>query len=277
MGTHVARKDRAPGARRGSALIASLVVVVLMAGLGAGLIQLQSAVSRRHATSVDTKRALYVAEAGIAEAFSAIAVGKSGFVGTPEVPAAFAGGVYWVEATEDEEGRIVLDSTGLYGTGRFAISAVVQRQVNPIGVNGVCGQSAVDVGAGCIVDGYDSRLGTYESQTDGSIPGDTTGQGARVTSNGDVAVHGDLVVTDDDTFVYGDVHPGVDGTLTTDPGVVITGASHPLGKPIELPRFDVPDLGTSLGDQVATAQHALLRVGPWCFSCALRAQLARNP
>ena len=54
--------------RRGTALTAALVVVVTVASLGAYLIQMQAAMARRQAMSIDTRTALYTAEAGLAAA-----------------------------------------------------------------------------------------------------------------------------------------------------------------------------------------------------------------
>lgn len=239
--------------RRGSALVASLIVVILVAGLGSGLVSMQSAITRRHAQGTDLKRALYVAEAGIAEAFSAIAVGKSGSVGTSEVPAKWGRGVYWVEATTDTEGNVHLMSTGLSGLGRFTVTAVVKPGVNPAAANGVFGSTAVTVGEGAIVDGYDSTKGTYSEQVEPGAPGGATGTGARLTSNGDVLLYGNLVESEagavPETFVYGDIRPGVHGVVLTEPGVVISGSSLPIAEKAPSPPIPVPEILTSEGSE----------------------------
>lgn len=246
---------RPTDSRRGGALVVSLVLVTLVATLGAGLIRIQTSITRRHVQSIDKKRALYIAEAGIAEAFSAVSIGKSGDVGSEDEPAAYAGGYYWVEAEEDDEGRVELKSTGLCGTGRFSVGVVLQRDVNPAALNGLFGNREVLVGAGTVVDGYDSRQGDYESQLDPSEPVETTGGGARVTSNSDVTLEGDLVLSlGVDTTVYGDVRPGVDATVVMDPGVTVTGATTPASGPSDMPPVPVPQM-----DQVLAPLSAALR------------------
>ena len=251
--------------RRGSALLPSLIIVVLMASLGAGLIQVQSAGMRQQLSAMDRMRALYIAEAGLAESFSAICVGKSGIVGSPEHPAEFAGGVYWVDAEEDATGRITLDSVGLYGSGRFAVSAVVRRSVNPLGMQGMHGESDVILRGGAILDGYDSRLGSFDSQLDPGQPFATTGGGGRLSSNGDVTLAGDPLVEGDETFVFGDALAGPEGTLTIDPDVVVTGAAEPLLSTLELPRIDVPDLGSSQGTRGVAPGTTLVLTGDHRF------------
>ena len=84
--------------RRGTALTAALVVVVTIASLGAYLIQVQAAMARRQAMSIDTRTALYTAEAGLAEAAYQVSQGRSGTIGSKESPAEFNGHKYWVES-----------------------------------------------------------------------------------------------------------------------------------------------------------------------------------
>lgn len=234
--------------RTGSALAPSLMVMSMIAALGAGLIQVQAAVARRQLSAVDTKRALYIAEAGLAEAFSAVCMGKTGAVGTPENPAEFGGGVYWITADEDAFGRITLDGVGLYGVGRFAVSAVVRRGVNPLGLQGMHGEQGVTVRAGAVVDGYDSSAGTYDDQLDPSLPFEATGGAGRISSNGDVVLEGDPFLVGDETFVFGDVYAGPEGLLTVDPDVQVSGSVVTLAERVDLPSIEVPDLGTAKSD-----------------------------
>lgn len=269
--------------RRGGALAASLVVVILVAGLGAGLVSMQSSLTRRHDMSVDSKRALYVAEAGVAEAFAAMSLGKSGSVGTAEIPAAWGNGVYWVEATPDVSGNVHLKSTGLVGRGRFAINVVVRPNVNPVTSNGVFGDEEVVIEEGAILDGYNSLDGRYEEPGSGSSSGSSSGtsggsagmmgiggsgssggdsgssssseesDSAKVTSNGDVIMYGSLVKVDREwqaeTYVYGDVHPGPSGVVTLEPGVEVTGETTPQDSPGEMPEIVIPKVDTVLGSE----------------------------
>ena len=64
--------------RRGSALVLSLVAVGTVVVLAASFTQFASAVGNRQTQSLHKKRAFYMAEAGLAEAFSAFSCGRSG-------------------------------------------------------------------------------------------------------------------------------------------------------------------------------------------------------
>lgn len=233
--------------RAGSALISSLILMTLIATIGAALVQVQAAVARRQLASSEIKRALYIAEAGIAEAFGAIAVGKSGNIGTPEIPAAFGGGVYWVEASDLGEERVVVSSTGLCGSGRFALDAVVQKDLNPLGRQGIHGDQAVTIQTGAVVDGFNSAAGDFDSQLSEQTSVTSTGNGAKITSNGDIRVEGDPFIAGTDTWIFGDLRPGVRGTATLDPDVLLAGSSLPLEEPINMPVVKLPDLGTIMG------------------------------
>ncbi len=250
--------------RRGTALIASLIVVMTVATLGATLIQVNNAITRRQMTAIDTKRAFYVGEAGLSEAFMAVSQGKSGNIASPATPATFGDGVYWVEATEDASGRIALRSTGLCGMGRFSISVVVERQVNPVASLGMFSDEELIVGEGTIVDGYDSSLGPFESQLDPSFAFDTTGSGAVLTSNHDVVLEGgggaqgpQMPGMPNGTRVLGDSSPGPRSVTSIGPGAVVTGATAPRSDRFQAAEVVLPPNSTtgrvSHGDSIPLA------------------------
>ncbi len=188
--------------RRGSALIASLFAVVLIAGLGAYIVELQAAFSRRQGSALDRKRALYIAEAGLAEAVLAISQGKSGALADEEVPARFHEGVYWVESEPLGDGRLMLTSRGRIATGAFTVRLVVQPNEHPIGAAGFFGEEGLTVGDAVIIDGYDSRLGSFDDQAAAvgfAFP--TPGEAGLVQSNGRI------VLDDAATWPDGTPHP----------------------------------------------------------------------
>lgn len=173
-------------ARQGSALVASLIVVASIAALGAYIVQIQSSFSRRQTQAIDRKRALYISEAGLAEASLAISMGKSGVLGSEEVPVRFHDGVYWVESEALSDGRKMLTSRGQVGTGQFTVRQVVTPNVHPIGALGLFGDEGVHIGEGVVIDGCDSRERSFELELDGTYPFTTSGEGALVRSNGDI-------------------------------------------------------------------------------------------
>ncbi|MFT5049683.1 MAG: Tfp pilus assembly protein PilX [Chlamydiales bacterium] len=251
------RHSGATSSQRGSVLAISLIVVMVIASLGAGLIQMHSAIARRQLQAIDNKRALYIAEAGLSEAFMAIAHGKSGAIGSEERPAIFGNGLFWVEVAEQPDQSIAIVSNGLCETGRFSLAMTVERQISPIASLGLFGAQAVTIGQGAIIDGYDSQVGTYDAQVDPDLAQASTGQGARITSNAEIEISataagssklsGDGLVglaseegADYSTWIYGDAIPGPDGGVLADPGVLITGDTVPALKPVRLERLDVP-------------------------------------
>ncbi len=230
---------------RGSVLMSSLVTVLVVASLGAAMIQMQSGVTLRQRQSVDTKRALYLAEAGLAEGFYAIALGQSGKIGSPKKPAGFGGGIFWVEATPEVDGKIGLKSTGVCGSGRFALAMTVKKSPNAIATQGLFGAQRITIGTGAIVDGYDSMLGSYESQA--LVPYGTkltTGAGASIRCNGDIVVNGTTVVPLNPVpaAIYGNANPGPSNSVVAATGTLITGSTSPVSSAMQLPPIVVPNL-----------------------------------
>ncbi|QDV07120.1 hypothetical protein Poly30_26390 [Planctomycetes bacterium Poly30] len=175
-----------PGTRRGSALVLSLVAVMVLASLGAGLLQLHTAIDRRHEFGIDRRRALYLAEAGIGEAALAVSQGKSGNIASEAIPASFGGGVYWVEADDLPDNRIVLRCTARVSTAEFVVRSLILPNVNPVTRLGFFGSDGLTIGWGSIVDGYHSGRGDFASQVDPSLAVPSTGAFALIGSDADI-------------------------------------------------------------------------------------------
>ena len=79
--------------RRGSVMFAALGVVLTITVLASCLLHMSAVTSREQAQSVDTKRAFYLAESGLSEAWYGLKVGKSGNIGTAELPASYGDGL----------------------------------------------------------------------------------------------------------------------------------------------------------------------------------------
>src|SRR5262245_14000688 len=189
--------------RRGTALVFSLVAVSTVVVLAASFTRFASMVSSRQAQAVDRKRAFYLAEAGLAEAYSGLTCGKSGVVGTPEAPALLGDGVFWTSATELAPDLVQLECTGMSGSGRAKLSLVARRGSGSVFVLGMFGDDALSVPAGSRIDAYDSTKGSYASQQDKS--------GAALGSNAAIQVTGTTLLP---TVVVGDVTPGPTSSVT---------------------------------------------------------------
>ena len=247
----LSRRLGADPRKRGNLLIVSIVFVMMVASMGVVMLQMHTASSRRQLQATDNKRALYIAEAGLAEAFVAIAQGKSGNIGTAEQPAIYGDGVFWVEATPGVDDEVGLVSTGLCGTGRFALSIVLERQADTLASLGFYANQDVSIGVGAVIDGYDSTEGSLSDQYDLAM-GDTTGTGARVSAGGDVVIEGGASSGGDlglvkvgsgsatSTMVYGDARPGPNGVVSQSGSVTIMGSTAPLRQTTNLPAISSP-------------------------------------
>jgi len=216
---------------RGGVLVLSLIAVFTVTVLAASFSQFASSVANRQAHAVNRKRAFYLAEAGLAEAFQGFSCGRSGSVGTPEQPVLLGDGVFWVEATEVEPGIFRLESTGMAGTGRAELALIAQRGSKDVSSLGVFSSGDLSLPAGSTVDAYDSSLGSYETQLDKT--------GATLGSNGAITVSGTLL---DLTNVQGDVTPGPEQEVTTSGEVTITGSTDPAMMSNDLPAIETPEL-----------------------------------
>jgi len=187
--------------RRGSALIASLFAVIFIASLGAYLVEIQSAFARRQCASIDRKRALYLAEAGLAESVLAVSQGRSGRLGDEETPVRFHQGIYWVESERLADGCVTLTSRARVGVGNFAVRLIVRPNVHHVGNAGFFGAEGVVIGDAVVIDGYNSELGTYAAQSNWVLGFPTTGGGALVRSDRGI------VVDDSVTWPSGSLDP----------------------------------------------------------------------
>lgn len=220
---------------QGSALVAALLVVMLIGGMSVTYLQLSLNKNREQQVSADAKRAFYLAEAGISEAYAGLMAGKSGNVGSDLLPARFGNGVFFVLAEDLGGGRTCLSSTGLCGTGRAAISLVVAQQTSTIAAKGVFSQQALTLSAGAYVDAYDSRQGPYNVLS-------LLENGAKVGSNQDIDLAG-LSARALGAIVMGSAHPGPTGMVVRGTGSLVTGSTAPSAELTQLPALQVPDVG----------------------------------
>ncbi|MFN0244284.1 MAG: hypothetical protein ACKVWV_15460 [Planctomycetota bacterium] len=240
--------------RRGTAIVAALVVVTVVAVLSVAYLQLSMSKNREQRASVDAKRAFYIAEAGLSEAFAGLAIGKSGNVANSTLPARYANGAFWVEAKDETNGRMTLKSTGMCGTGRTSVSVVVEHAGAPIGSLGVFGRDTLTVNAGAQIDSYDSSqapvnpggggqgglLGGVGGLLGGLLGGAPPPEMGRVGSNENIVVRGTRGGAP--TTIHADTQPGVDGSVIREGNVEVTGSTAPRAAPAVLPPIEVPSL-----------------------------------
>ena len=236
-------------------MVLSLIAVTAVSMLGAGLVQIGGSLLVRQAQGIASTRAMYIAEAGLAEAYLAVAQGRSGKIGSPEEPAAFGGGVYWVEAQPVGDDQVSLSVHGLYDTGRFAIGATLDRRVHPLGHLGLASSdgtligarasvagvaSAAQPGGKTVLPGAGQQASTPASQTPPAGPTASTASKARIHSNGDVHM-------ESHAEVVGDVQYGSSSILFRSPTATHVGESKMIWRNEDLPEIPVPIVGESSG------------------------------
>ena len=224
------------GSQRGSALIMTTVVIAGLMVMGMATLQVSLSSSREISTSVDDQRALFAAEAGIAESVAALSVGGTGGVGAMKTPAALGESLFWVEATDQGDGTIILESTALAGRGRVAIEVVVSssNEGEPLFAHALNSDEPLHFSSGSMVDSYDSSLGSYASQainvTDGFTHAESNGQ---IASNSDIKLAGD-------GHVFGDATPGPSSTVDVGAQGYVSGSTLPALAPMIFPPIAFP-------------------------------------
>ncbi|MEZ6003524.1 MAG: hypothetical protein R3F33_04980 [Planctomycetota bacterium] len=232
---------RSNKARRGAALISCLMLVAAVASLGAGMVQISSVSTRRQNLSIDTAQALYIAESALSEAYFAVAQGRSGQLGSEVTPAEYAGGYYWVTATEQPGAQVELKATAMYGRGKFTLGLALKRSENQVAGLGICGLVDVTIGDSAKILNVVDPINPPPS---GSAP-------LSVRSNGDITIYSpDPMLGLPATTVEGGVHAGPDGLADLDPGVIVTGEISLSSRGITLPSFTIPKMDGSLGNYV---------------------------
>ncbi|MSR63585.1 MAG: hypothetical protein EXS08_14200 [Planctomycetes bacterium] len=223
------RQHAAPG-RAGAALILSVMAVMVVSILAAGFLQLSLSVTRRLSSSADAAQALNLAEAGLAEAYTGLGMAKSGNVGTPEQPAFFGGGLFWVEATTHASGVVELECTAMYGTGRATLGMVCEPVAIGVASLGFFTLEDLRLNPDVRLDSYDSAQGSYADQINTPL----NNQGV-IGSNGDVSIGSN-------NKIFGDAIFGPTGKVDVGSGAVVTGGTSARPELEELPPVEVPDV-----------------------------------
>lgn len=169
--------------RRGAALVAAVVVLILLMGMAGSVMALSLASHKDHNGAEENIKAAYLAEAGISDKISQLIAGSTADIGTSTNQRNFAGGRYWVDLTTlDAPNRVYsLLSRATYGGDREAVEAVVRAVTNPLGSN------AIFAGNSSLTPGYTLPFGGTGNSAD-RVNGD-------VYSGGNVTVTGGASVT----------------------------------------------------------------------------------
>ena len=234
---------RAHRNRRGAAVYVALFILIPIAALTLALVQVGLRFSRENVRSGEDERALFTAEAGLADAYRHLKSSGTGFIGTAATPAYFGHGVYWTEVDQVANALFVIRSSAMYQSGRAAVEQLVFRFSNSLFSSAIFSSNNLTIDAQALIDSFDSNLGTYASQ----VSGGHAGSGAIVASNGDITV-------DPSVEVHGDVHPGRDDSVTVAGAADVTGSLQPLAELTTLAPVTPPSIPATGSLSVAGTQ-----------------------
>ena len=127
-------RNRRNQRRRGAVLVASIVIVMMIASMAGLLLSLGTTAQREIENARADVKAFYLAEAGLNETILAMntSVQSDGQVAMPtamgnkQAPLSLHGGSYWAQITDNGDGTFTLRSTGESVGELSAIEAVVQ-------------------------------------------------------------------------------------------------------------------------------------------------------
>lgn len=228
----------------GMALVACTVTVFLLlmaVSSATSMTMFRQAAAR---TALDVDLALLAAESGLDRAWYEVQLATDfGVDGVGNATGIIGGGSYTVAIAPAfaGPGEYVITAAGTVRGITRRLQAVIRPSPVKTGFVGLEGISM----SGGYADSYDSSLGTYASQVSGSH----AGQGARLASNGNIALSGSATI-------WGDATPGPTGTVTGDTSLV-SGSIAPATEPIVAAAFvyapPIAATGAFSGSQVFAA------------------------
>ena len=249
-------------ATSGSALLLSLLAVVVVATLASSFMQLSSAVTKRQARAVDTKQAFYMAEAGLAEAYAGLKIGKRGKIGSPTQPAVLGNGAFWVETEQLSADMIRLDSTGLVGSGRAQLSMVLEKGELSAAALGIFSENGLLIETGTRIDGYDSEREKYAPRSVSLGSEELEPPKGLIGSNGTIAVNS---VLGNEAILDANVIPGPNTTLVQNGTPILTGVAEPRLNNVTLPPVYIPQVSMGQGIQHNSGSVMQINPGVWGY------------
>ena len=160
---------------RGSVIVTVMIVLVVALIALAAFLQIVGSSHDRQIQQRDDLRTMYVAEAGLNEAYLAVEVAPveervaAGSLGSEAEPREFGNVDYWVDA-EDLGMRVyALRGTSSDQPARERIELVVREIPDGFFRYAVFGDEGVTIDTSAFVDSYDSTLGTYNDQYDSNV------------------------------------------------------------------------------------------------------------
>ncbi len=241
-----------PRSRRGTVLLISLIMAMVMAGMVAAYVTLTRASNRALVETKEETALIFAADAALSQALFLVRMGAEPVIGAPGAPVEIAGAQCTVESVELDGNFHALLATASNGHLRRRIEMLVQITPNTHGFShSLFGRRGVNLASNVRIDSFDSALGTYAQQV--GVSGHAASN-ASITSNDNVTVSSNCEI-------WGAIQHGPDSgdTATIAGNSSISDGWAGLDEPVELRPIRLPGIA-STGDLVVNQKK--LTIGP---------------
>jgi hypothetical protein len=239
------------GPRGGSALVTVLIVLTVLLMLLFSFLRLVGAAHSEQGQRGDDLQVLYVAEAGLGQAYLELEEGRAPDLGSAEAPLELASVRYWVESENLGQRTYALRASALEREARERVELVVREIPDGFFRYAVFGDEGVTFDTSSFVDSYDSSLGGYDEQYDRSAK--HAGEHGNVGSNVGIAL-------DTNTQIWGSASPGPGHAVSLlGPNALVSGSTDPALELVPLPPIAVPVIASSGRAEV---KRTTLYIGP---------------
>ncbi len=242
---------------RGAAILTVVVVLAVALVFLAGLMQVLGSSRSRQVQQRDDLTAMYVAEAGLGEAYLAVEQAPvdqrdaAADLGSEAAPRELGNVSYWVEGEHLGTRVYALRGTALDRLARERIELVVREIPDGFFRYAVFGHEGVMFETSSFVDSYDSSIGSYDSQYDGSAG--HAGEHGNVGSNDDITLR-------TNTEIHGNANPGpLHEVISLGPNTYVSGSTQPAEVDVVFPPISVPSIASS---GTANVKKDTLVLGP---------------
>lgn len=242
--------------RRGTILIAVLVVVFTLGGLVMGLLQIGSSFHREQNSQEQQEVALQLCEAGLAEAIAGLRNGMTGTIGSQADPVRFGNGLFWTTTVPAGNDILKVTAASMIGSARECTVRFVFHYSDSLFDTTIFANRSLEISSNVLIDSFDSDVSTYADL----VAMSATGQGnkrAIVQSNSDIRL-------DSATELHGDAHAGKNSNLSKASNAKLTGSEELMPEDRILPPVIVPPIPMA-GNLVASGPADVLPPGDYGF------------
>lgn len=225
------------GGRRGSALVVAVVVTLFVGALALTTMTLTARQQKESNATGAELNTFYAAEAGLNVAWVELQNGGDGAIASAEAPERLGGLGWWVEATAVDADVTALMATASDGHRESRVEMIVRDESSEITDFGIFGENGIVLRSNCLVDSFDSTLGTYASQV----------SGGHARDNGNAGTNDDISVSSNaNVYGYAQYGPDLDDSISIAANVTLSDGYGAAQSPVALAPVVVPNYA-SLG------------------------------